>query len=213
MIKFVVCLLLILTPLSASAEEGADIEIEKGGSDLLKAEGLSRPFTIFDQLLYSLGKEAVEAAKAIQPIKNDFTPRWPGMNTPTGQVGYSRTQGRVFVTFDLNVTGMNDPWREVCERHIRYMADHMMLRGLGSQSAGFSNMGKLFLRRHLGTAFADDDTQADSLQPFMDALVVMGRFYSPAATEKTPAHLRSCALDIKTDRMTYYDYSYEKRLR
>lgn len=206
MIKFVVCLLLILTPLHASAEEGADIEIEKGSSDLFQSKGLSRPFTIFDQLIYSLGREAVEAAKEIQPIKNDFTPLWPGMDTPRGSVGYSWARRRVFVTFDLSVTAMNDPWREVCERHIRYMASHMMLRGLGSQSAEFSNWQQLFLQRHLGTTFAEAG-DADSLQPFMDALVVMGRFYV-SATEKTPRYLRSCALDIKTDRMTYHQYNY-----
>jgi len=206
MIKFVVCLLLMLTPLLASAEVRLGIEIEKGSSDLPKAEGLSRPFTVFDHLLYSLGREAIEAAKAIQPINNDFTPRWPQSDVASGSVGYVRAQGRVFVTFDLDVTGMNDPWREVCERHIRYMAVYMRLSGTGSQSAGFSTMRELFIVRHLGTTFAGDDTQADSLQLFLDALVVMGRFSSPD-------RLRSCALDIKTNRMTYYDYTREKQLR
>lgn len=198
MIKFVVWLLLILTPLLALAE--GKLEIEKGGVDLLTVDGLSRPFTVFDQLIHSLGREADEAAKALQPERNDFTPSWPGMDIARGQVGYSWTRRRVLVTFDLSVTGMNDPWREVCERHIRHMASRMMLTGLVSTSDGLSNRGMLFLQRHLGTMFAEGGSGDEvSLQPFMDALVVTGRFFHPG-------YLRSCALDIKTNRMTYHEY-------
>lgn len=57
--------LALFTPLTVTA--GDELTIEKGSVDLLKSEVLSRPFTIFDQLLYSLGKEAAQKAKYLQP--------------------------------------------------------------------------------------------------------------------------------------------------
>jgi len=212
MIKIVVCMLLILTPLSASAEGELGIEFEKGSFDLLNTEVFSNPFTIFDQLLYSLGKETTKAAEGIRPITNDFTPKWKNsMDAARGTVEYSKKLSRVFVTFDLSVTSLNDPWREVCERHIRRAASDLGVAGLGSQghSANYSNetWRKMFFQKHLGPKATVDETQVDSLQPFLDALVLMGRF-AVDGKEKSPAYLRSCALDIKTDRMMYYEYKY-----
>jgi hypothetical protein len=225
MIKFVVCLALVLIPLSASAtreleiEKGSidllkSLETEKGSIDLLKSEVFSRPFTIFDMLLHSLGKEITEAAKDIQPEKNDFIPSRYGY--PSGQIRYIKEASRVAVGFDITVRGMNDPWREVCKRHVNHMAQYLGVSDLGSQQASANNALasslteagiRGFFQSHLGPKVSQDIPLAQ-FYPFLDALVVIGEFKVLTPDEKSLAYLRFCQLDIKNDRMTFFEYKY-----
>jgi hypothetical protein len=208
MIKFVVSLVLILIPLSASAK--VDLEIENGSVDLLKSEVLSRPFTIFDQLLYSLGKEAAQNAKYLQPENQDFRPSKHLRDIFT-EVRYEKGNSRVGVLFDMTVSGMNDPWREVCNRHVKDMALFLGVRSLGSQIAHPNPEIKasgvhLFFSRYLGPKWSQDDIPVASLQPFIDSMVIIGGYKVEGG--QTLAFLRYCALDIKNGHITYYEHKY-----
>ena len=128
MINLIACLVLALfSALTVTAEDGLDIE--KGSVDLLKSEVLSRPFTIFDQLLFSLGKEAAKNAKYLVPENQDFRPSKRAGDVFT-KVRYEKGNSRVGVLFDMTVSGMNDPWQGVCKRHVEHMALFLGVQGL-----------------------------------------------------------------------------------
>jgi hypothetical protein len=190
------------------AEQG--LSIEKGNVDLLKSDVLSRPFTIFDQLLYSLGKEAAENAKYLRPENDDFRPSRHVRDVST-EVRYEKGNSRVGVLFDMTVSGMNDPWRDVCKRHVEYMALALGIHSLGSQVAhpdpAIKGSGvQVFFSRHLGHKWSQDDIPVAALQPFIDSMVVIGGY--KVERGETLAFLRYCALHINNGHMTYYEHKY-----
>ncbi len=200
--------ILLLTPITASA---AGLDIEKGNTDLLKSEALSRPFTIFDQLLNSFEKEAIQDAKYLRPEKNDF--KLSTIHYPSARVTYEKKISRVGVTFPVYVSGMNDPWREVCERHIRYMAITLGVSSLGSQAThpnpAMRDAGVVeFFARYLGPSVTLENTTVSSLRPFLDAVVIIISFSVERTDKKGLAYIRQCALDIKSDQMKYYEHKY-----
>lgn len=206
--RFVALNVLLFISIAASA---SGLDIQKGDIDLLKSEALSRPFTIFDQLLYSLEKEAIEDAKYLRPEKNDF--KLSTVHYPSATVTYEKKISRVGVTFPVTVSGMNDPWREVCERHIRYMALTLGVLGLGSQAAHpnpeMKDAGvQQFFSRYLGPSVTLENTPVASLRPFLDAVVVIVSFSVERTDKKGLAYIRQCALDIKSDHMEYFEHKY-----
>ena len=103
--------------LIADAAQTITVPIKSGDEDLLKNHTLSQPFTIFDQLLLWLDQKANEQAKNIRPEKGDF--QWPKIEMPTlSNVKYDRSVYRTGIQFDLTVTGINDPWQNVCAKHV-----------------------------------------------------------------------------------------------
>jgi hypothetical protein len=197
--------------LISTAAAAAGLDIQKGDVDLLKSEALSRPFTVFEQLLYSLEKEAIEDAKDLQPVNNDF--KLSRLHYPSATVTYEKKTSRVGVTFPVTVSGMNDPWREVCERHIRYMALSLGVLGLGSQAThpnpGMKDAGvHQFFSRYLGPSMTLENTPVASLRPFLDAVVVIVSFSVERTDKKGLAYIRQCALDIKSDHMEYFEHKY-----
>jgi hypothetical protein len=205
MIRFVVCLVLILIPLSTSAD--SELEIETGNVDLLNSEALTRPYTVFDHLLYSLDREVNEVAKNLRPEKNDFRPSKSANDS--ARVTYEKEVSRVGVLFEKTISNIDDPWRKVCERHVRRMAKDLGVSELGSEQASVPPEGpvRAFFKRHLGPTVFRDRSVAP-LQAFLDALVVVGQFKVETADRKRVAHLFSCALNIKNDRMTYFEHKY-----
>lgn len=203
--RIVVCLVLVLIPLSTSAD--SELEIETGSIDLLKSDALARPYTVFDHLLYSLDKEVNEVAKNLRPEKNDFRPS--KYANDSARVTYEKEVSRVGVLFEKTISGMDDPWRKVCERHVRRMARDLGISGLGSEQASVPEEGvvRAFFKRHLGPTVFRDRSVAP-LQAFLDAMVVIGQFKVEAADRKRVTHLFSCALNIKNDHMTYFEHKY-----
>jgi hypothetical protein len=208
-VKYIcVFFVLFLTPIAASA---AGLDIEKGNADLLKSQTLSRPFSMFDQLLYSLAIVANENANYFKAEKKDFTP-WTHYY-PSANVTYEKEIARVAVTFPVTVSHMNDPWRQVCEQHARNMAMDLGVLGLGSQAAhpnpDMKTEGiRQFFSRHLGPSVLLDNMLIASLQPFLDAMVVIVDFSVQSSDKKGLVYFRQCALDIKNDRMKYNEYRY-----
>ena len=207
--ELIICLILAASsPLIVIAEDG--LNIEKGNVDLLRSDVLSRPFTIFDQLLYSLGKEAAENAKYLRPENDDFRPSRHGRDVST-EVRYEKGNSRVGVLFDVTVSGMNDPWRDVCKRHVEQMALSLGVRYLGSQVAhpdpAIKNSEvQVFFSRYLGPKWSRDDIPVAALQPFIDSMVVIGGYKVEGV--RTLAFLRYCALHINNGHMTYYEHKY-----
>lgn len=205
MIQLVGFFVLILIAPSAFAKQ--QLEIEKGSVDLLKSDALSQPFTVLDQLLYSLDKEANEVARGLRPEKNEF--RLSKQSYHSARVEYQKDVSRVGIVFEKTVSAMDEPWRKVCQRHVRRIARDLGVAGLGSQqgSPPVEGLARTFFERHLGPTVTRD-MSVDSFQPFLDALVVIGQFNVTTADEKTLANLRYCALDIKNDHMTYFEHIY-----
>jgi hypothetical protein len=92
---------------------------------------LSRPFTLFDQLLYGLEKRAAEVARLLQPNKDDFMMTF---SSPSAQVIYAKSISRVGIRYERIVKGMDEPWRKVCERHLTDLAKSLYIWNLGSQA-------------------------------------------------------------------------------
>lgn len=204
MIQLVGFFILILIAPPAFAKP--HLEIERGSVDLLKSEELSQPYTVLDQLLYSLDREAKQIAKGLRREKDEF--RLSKQSYQSARVEYRKDVARVGIVFEKTVTAMDDPWREVCKRHVRRIARELGIAGVGSQQDAppLDGLAYTFFERHLGPAVRD--MSVDSFHPFLDALVVIGQFNVTTADEKTLANLRYCALDIKNDRMTYFEHIY-----
>ena len=205
-LQVILVLTFVLNPPSASAERVLDIE--NGPIDLQESQPLTKPFTILGQLLYSLERKVYEESEYIQPENSDF--RLLRNRNVVTSVRYEKQNCRVGITFEVSVKGMDDPWEHVCERHTSRLALRLGILGAGSKSANEeANITRGILRRvffhnHLGPVFADDDA-TKALQPFIDAVVVIGQFSVVTADEKSLAYSRWCALDIKTERMTYFE--------
>jgi hypothetical protein len=177
-----------------------------------KNEALAKPFTVLDQLLYSLKLEAVRASEFFDPEKDDFRLKYSDYH-PQVDVQYIKEQRRVDVSFELSVQGMDDPWEQVCERHIRKIAHLLVLEEAGSirDKSGFNDRDSLayrrvFLQRLLGQDLIEDEAKIISLQPFIDAIVVIVKF--SVWKDGKFSFSRHCARDIKSKRMTYFEYKH-----
>lgn len=201
----------ILVSTSAIGFTQERIDLDKGKTDLLKNEGLSQPFTVLDQLLYSLQKEADADAKYFRPEDDDFRIGSGDSWGATASVAYDRGLLRVGVAFAVTVTGMNDPWREVCKKHVKEMAVILgVLLPHGEQAS--SDMGKTLLRvtaaRYLGPMAQSGQVPITSLRDFFDSIVVTGRFPVSGRNGKGLRYLRQCWLDTRSGRMSYYEHRY-----
>lgn len=207
---FVACVLVIFAPLTASAEIIENhLGIEKGSVDLPKNEALAKPFTVLDQLLYSLKLEAMRASKFFNPENDDFRLLKYSDDHPQVDVQYTKDQRRVGISFELSVQGMDDPWEQVCERHIRKMTQILVLEEAGSirDKPSFNDRDTLayrrvFLQGLLGQVLIEDEAKVISLQPFIDAIVVIGKF---SVWKDGKFSYRHCARDIKSKKMTYFE--------
>ena len=196
-------------PLAATAE--VQFNIEKGSVDPLTNEVLSKPFTIFDQLLYGLGKEAAEKVMDLRPENDDYkmSRQHPQIST---EVRYEKGNSRVGVLFNMTVSGMNDPWRDVCKRQVKEMSRLLHFEALGSQVATHEGEGKAwrvhyFFTHYLGHKWSKEDIPATSLQAFIDSLVVIGRFMVEGKDGEL-AYGRYCALHINDNYISYYENKY-----
>jgi hypothetical protein len=212
MMKLLACLVLTLcSPLASSAAEG-QFNIEKGSVDPFTNDVLSKPFTIFDQLLYGLGKEAAEKVMDLRSKNEDYRVAKQHSYIST-EVRYEKENSRVVVGFDITVSGMNDPWRDVCKRQVIGLSELLHFYALGSQVATYeSGEGKAwrvhyFFKHYLGHKWSKEDMPAASLQPFIDSLVVIGGF-KVAGNDGYLAYLRYCALHINDGHISYYEHKY-----
>ncbi len=201
--KLAIILICLLFPITVSAQDLLDIE--KGNVDLLRSEVLAKPFTIFDQLLYSLNKQAEEAVQNLRPENNDF--RVARDSLKNGSVYYSQKMLRVGMLFMIFVNSIDDPWREVCRRHAQHMAIYMGIP-YGPQKDSFFIDGRAsaFFSAHLGPTVSGNSTLLASLKPFLDAVIISVQFN--VLNDDTVAYLRRCDLDTNTNRVTYFEHKY-----
>jgi hypothetical protein len=64
----------------------------------------------------------------------------------------------------------------------------------------------VFLQRLLGQDLIEDEAKIISLQPFIDAIVVIVKF--SVWKDGKFSFSRHCARDIKSKRMTYFEYKH-----
>ncbi len=197
---------ILLIAVFTSAHANNELGIKMGSTDLFKNSALSRPFTIFDQLLYNLAKRAKDVT--LTPLKNEFRAAY-GSSHVNAEVRYEKPASRS-VVFKIIVSGMDDPWRRVCELHLTTITNHLWVANLGSQATHSSpslkdGQKKFFYSLLLGPMIDSDALSVESLQPFLDALVIILEFDVITPTTTGFAYVRQCALDVKTDHITYQE--------
>lgn len=202
-----VCFVLLIAAFtSAHANNGLDIKM--GSADLFENSVLSRPFTVFDQLLYNLEKRAKDVT--LTPLKNEFRAAYGSSHVSAG-VRYERRISRIGLVFKIMVSGMDDPWRRVCEFHLTTITKHLWVANLGSQAPHSypslkDGQKKFFYSLLLGPVIDSDALSIESLQPFLDALVIVLEFEVISPNTTGIAYVRQCALDVKTDHITYQEH-------
>ena len=190
---------------------GHGVEIREGNVDLLRSEFLSKPFTNFDQLLYSLEQQASEAAKDFRLEKSIFLVST--LHYPSAKVGYDQKLSRVGIAFPITVSRMVEPWRPGCERFVGDLAQTFGLAALGSEAVHLDPQlreagVRAFFSQHLGPQLSIDTVPTSSLQPLIDAIVIVATFSVERTDKKGLVYSRQCALDVRTGRTSYFEHTY-----
>lgn len=163
--RLMLCLMLAYTASSAAA---AEPPVEKGAVDLLQDATLSQPFTIFDQLLLGLDQKAREVAKEVTPEKNDFRLSRMGRSDATTTVVYDKSRARTSIQFGLDLSGIDDPWQDVCAKHVRRIAVRLAL----PHRNYWDTTARGFFLDLLGPRILSDDAQLAAYKVFSDSITV-----------------------------------------
>ena len=169
---------------AVSSATAAEPPIEKGAVDLLQNATLSQPFTIFDQLLLRLDQKAREVAKEIRPEKNDF--RLHPLNYTLGvdsSVAYDKSYARTSIAFGLRLSGIDDPWQDVCAKHIKEIAARLRLPDSGKN---WEISGRAFFSELLGPRMPSDDAQLAAYMVFSDSIAVTLRLMVESGDRAKP---------------------------
>jgi len=159
--------------------------IDKGAEDLLKNSTLSQPFTVLDQLLLSLDRKATEVAKSLRPEKNDFRPSHTVSGEAHSRVSYERSTARTVIQFRLTVSGIDDPWRDVCAKRVKNIVTfglELPYHKEWEQEFRPSALG--FFADFLGPRLTSDPAQLANYKGFSDSIVVVLNFLWKAATKR-----------------------------
>lgn len=200
--------LLVILSLAASAAIAEPLPIERGSEDLRRVPSLSQPFTVLDQLLLSLERRAAVVAKDIRPQKSEFRPS--RMLDVSSSVSFSSDINRVLVEFRVPVTGIDDPWREVCSKHLQQAvtfglqlpySEHWKSKNFNITATGFFGD---FLGPRLTTP-----AQLQSYKAFSDSIVVELLFLVESGERQKPLkYFRACLWDNKTSKSSFVDHKY-----
>lgn len=195
---------------AAWSVEAAD-PIEKGAEDLLQNSTLSQPFTILDQLLLSLDRKASEVARSLRPEKNDFRPSHIVPGGALSFVSYDKAIARTVIDFKLTVSGIDDPWRDVCAKRVKNIA------GFGLQlpysehwkEGDFNPTAMGFFSEFLGPRLTSTTAQLLNYKAFSDSIVVEFEFLVESGEKKKPLKfLHQCFWDNKTSQVSFREYKY-----
>lgn len=199
-------LLLHFALTSDSLAQRRDVPVPPGGFDLTKDPALSRPFTILDQLLLGLQRQAEQEAGRFRPERGDYRPSRVAPDA-FAVTRYEPDIARVGILFSVNVTGMDDPWREVCRAHLKRLVSIGAL-GIPRRENTFLQPGFL---DHLVGPKSHDPAFLRAMQPFLDSIVVSVQFAVESGKREQPLRaLRSCFYDNKTGNVTFSEYEYPK---
>lgn len=183
--------------------------ITKGTVDLPNTEPFSRPYTVFDQLLFSLQGRAMRSIGVIRPYKNDFRfsdSEFPSPS-PESKVSYDEEAKRIGIKVSVFVTAMDNPWEAVCERHVKRLTSYFSLGMHRPGDSLYDGSVRIFFEDLLGPNYGD--VPIESLRPFMDAIVVLLDFVVVDTARKKLAYLRQCAFDASTWKIAYKEFKYE----
>lgn len=199
--RLILTVVLACAALSALA---ADV-IEKGAEDLLQNKALSQPFTVFDQLLLSLDRKANDVAEQFRPEKNDYRPS-PGIGGVFSTVLYEKSDLRTTVGFSLYVSGIDDPWRDVCAKRVK----HIAYNGLGLPYTKNWELTKNgYFPSVLGARLTADSVQLDNYRSFSDSIVVGLKIMVESGDRKKPLkYIRECFFDNKTGLVSFREHKY-----
>lgn len=125
-------------------------------------------------------------------------------------VSYDKTIARTIIEFKLTVSGIDDPWRDVCEKRVK----NIVTFGLGlpyseewKQELKPTAWG--FFNEFLGPQLTSDDTQLAKYKAFSDSIVVTLTFAVESGNRVKPLKfLRQCFWDNKTSQVSFREYKY-----
>lgn len=189
--------------------EAADV-IEKGAEDLLRNSTLSQPFTIFDQLLVNLDRKASQVAIQFRPERNDFRPSRNVLSTTFSTTRYDNSTARTMVEFSTTVSGIDDPWRNVCKNRVSDIAtSRLQLPYYKEWQQEFKLTILGFFSEILGSRLASADAQLENYKAFSDSIVVALSFSVESGNREKPLKfLRQCFWDNKTAQVSFREYIY-----
>jgi hypothetical protein len=182
--------------------------IEKGAEDLLGNSTLSQPFTVLDQLLLSLQRRATEEAKHIRPEKNDYRPSSAVHGEVSAVVAYMKPTARTHVGFHVTVSGIDDPWRSVCERRLKNLVTFGLRLPYHEEwkQKDFRLTALGFFGDFLGPRLASDPAQLTNYKSFSDSIVVILQFFQESGGK--PRFLRQCFWDNKSGQVSFLEHKY-----
>jgi hypothetical protein len=181
--------------------------IDRGAEDLLRNPTLSQPFTVLDQLLMSLDGRARLAATDLRPEKNDFQPSRTGPGVLTF-VRYDKSMARTHVEFNLTITSINDPWRDVCKKHLSDLVTFGLRLPYYKewQEKEFRPTALGFFGDFLGSRLTSDQVQLTNYKSFSDSIVAELRLLQVSGGK--PKFLRQCFWDNRTGQVSFREHKY-----
>jgi hypothetical protein len=196
---------LILGLMLASAVSSAtatEYPVEKGAVDLLQDTTLSQPFTIFDQLLLGLDQKAREIAKEVPPDKNDFRVSRMGLSDATSTVVYDKSRARTSIQFGLYLSGIDDPWQDVCAKHLGRIAVRLAL----PHRKYWDTTARGFFLDLLGPRILSDAAELAAYKVFSDSIAVTRRLIVESGDQAKPLKfIGYCFLDNKTGHVSFLE--------
>jgi hypothetical protein len=195
--------------LFANALFAAEPLTPKGADDLLRNDVLSRPFTVFDQLLLGMDQKAARVARAIRPENNDYRPSTREGLLPSGHVFYDEANRRTMVEFAIWVRGVEDPWRETCARRVRELVGPEGMLLPRTTPNAWPTSGYTFFPEFLGPRLTANDSRVDDYKSFSDSIAVSLFIIVESGNPTKPLkYHHTCTFDNKTGQIFYRDHQY-----
>ena len=199
----------MLLAFAALHVEAADA-IPKGDKDLLRDSTLSQSFTVFDELLLSLDRNALVVARVFRPKNGDFRPSHNEYaSLAISRVNYDKDHARIVIAFDLAVSGIDDPWRDVCAKRVREIVGPEGLWLPRNESNVWQMSARTFFTPLLGPRIFATDPQLEGYKAFSDSIVVALQFRVESGVQTKPLKfIRECFWDNKTGKVSFREYKY-----
>jgi hypothetical protein len=132
---------------------------------------------------------------------------------PEGDAGFDPSTGRIFLTLELHVEEMSDPWKEACDSTIGSFYGWFFFPPKDADQG--SRLG--IMQKYFGEAIRlDKDNATDAIDIFLNSIVTRVTFLvgpDPSAaradnTRPVLEWMRTCTKDNLTGKTSYTEYRY-----
>jgi len=205
-------LFLLLVSVSPYVFAADQDNIQKNVIDLRTAKFFARPITELEMIVINLKAQAKDSADFVGEMKGPHIIKTVGL-APDGDARLDPTTGRIFLTLELHVEEMSDPWKEACDSTIGNFYYWFFFPPKEVNQA--SRLG--LMQKYFGEAIRiDKDNATDAIDIFLNSIVTRVTFLvgpdpSAARADNTrPAleWMRTCTKDNLTGKTSYTVYRY-----